>query len=182
MNPFAIIAAAAGAGYAVYKAATSPKEVPPATEAALVNQAVPIAVQQINAGVPPGIAVKVAANAVVDAVMVPAGTPTTPSVDPNPPHIEGDPKAGPYYVRWEVSITKVVSGKWTSAREVWIHYFATAAERNAFFDSPLHRMGTASAMPENFSKGGPDIKSADFMRLVNAPTVSVAPKYPGGPV
>jgi hypothetical protein len=95
------------------------------------------------------------------AVMVPAGTPTTPYFDPNPPHIEGDPKAGPYYVRWEIryGFPSLKAG----TKEVWIHYFATVAERNAFFNSPLRSIGSGAAMPDNYSKGGPDVKSADFV-------------------
>jgi hypothetical protein len=69
MNPFAIVGAVAAAGYGIYKAVTAQKEVPPAVEASLAQQAVPIAVQQINAGVPAKIAAQVAANAVVDAAL-----------------------------------------------------------------------------------------------------------------
>jgi len=161
MNPFAIVGAVAAAGYGVYKAATATKEVPPAVEAALAQQAVPIAIQQINAGVPPGIAAQIAAKVVVDAVLVPAGTPTTPYVDPDPPHVEGDPKAGGYYVRW--ILEHGIGSPRAGLKEVYVHYFATAAERNAFFDSPLNRMGSGTYMPTNFSKGGPDVKSADLV-------------------
>lgn len=161
MNPFAIVGVVTAAGYGIYKAATATKEVSPAVEAALAQQAIPVAVQQINAGVPPGIAAQIAAKVVVDAVMVPAGTPTTPYVDPNPPRVEGDPKAGGYYVRW--ILEHGIGSPRAGLKEVCVRYFATAAERNAFFDSPLNRMGSGTYMPTNFSKGGPDVKSNDFM-------------------
>jgi hypothetical protein len=179
-------AAAAGAAWVVSKVRGTP------TQDALVNQALPLAVQQVDAGVPPAQAAqsaatavvgsmtqqavdiaaqqmasgvpadqasRIAANAVVDATTAPAAPSTPAAAQMN---VEGDPKAGPYYVFWLMS----------PYSQPWVHYFATKAEADSYAQF-LPMVNSASAMASHIMVGGPDVKSVDFVPGSPAPTMSI---------
>jgi hypothetical protein len=183
MDTLLTVGGAIAAGAAAYlfgrKGEPTPsKAVPPDVEAALVKQAVPIAVQQINAGVPVSMAARAAASKIVDmnALLIasvlqanpPKTDPSAPMIKANIPSlplrnssmVDGDPYAGPYYIMWEV-VYSPPSPK-AGTRERWTTYFATAKERDAAFEnnslwSARNRSGSGIAMPTNFSRGGPDV-------------------------